>query len=306
MNSKYVFISYKSDEVEYVFDVEQRLAENGVYAWIDRNEIKPGDNYAERIDDGVKNASAVVVIFSTKAQTSIHIKSELDLALKYSKPIYAYVIEDCEKNEEFNFDLPPERRCEAFKNKDEAVFNMVSYLKDVIAADESDPYNVAEFFKNRRRYLKEQREQRNEEKPSKWKKPSDPNAPKKLYKKFPMNLTPYSKQYSGDKYTRLSLNIHTAFLIAAVIMMLTTIFGTLLSGDGYLYAALIVLSAFVLFIIGEAYAGLASYLIGKTKKYYAVLGLTIISLYIMFAFIIVVSGLYAGFLSSASNFFRLW
>ena len=129
MNEKYIFISYKSDEKQHAVEVKLTLQANGIHGWIDESEILAGDNYAECIDEAVHNSSAVLLIMSNKALGSAHIRSELTLAMKYSKPIYAYIIEDCNPDEEFNFDLPAEKRCIAFENKDRAMSNMISYLK---------------------------------------------------------------------------------------------------------------------------------------------------------------------------------
>lgn len=285
MNGKYIFISYKSDEKQYAIEVKLTLQANGIHGWIDESEIMAGDNYAARIDEAVRNSSAVLLIMSNKALGSAHIKSELALAMKYARTIYAYIIEDCNPGEEFNFDLPAEKRCEAFENKDRAVSNMISYLKAEIEADNSDPYNVAEFLKKRRRRLKEKRENqpgiseivKNEIK-EKVDAVKERTEERKLYKMFPLNLTPYARAYSHDKYVRFALNIHTVLVVAMSIGVAVM----MLSFPTPIAWILGISFAFISFVVGENIVGLFSWLIAKTKSRVKIALLSVVTLYVSF------------------------
>lgn len=288
MNNKYIFISYKSDEKDFAIDVKLALAENGIKAWVDQEEIMAGDNYAECIDEAVRESSAILIILSEKSMSSAHVKSELSLGLMYSKPIYAYVIEDCEANEEFDFDLPPEKRYEAFKDKQQATENMISYLRAQIESDDKDPYDVSDFLKKRHRHIKEMREKRREEWQERIRKSREErNAEKKpikLYKRFPFNLTPYARNFSLDRYTRFALNLHTIlFVIALLVSGVAIAFQrhplAFIYGVGYV---------FVTFVLGEAIIGLLSYLLGKTKNYVIICMLSVFTLYLLF-FVVLIS-----------------
>ena len=285
MREKYIFISYKSDEKQHAIEVKLMLQTNGIHGWIDESEIMAGDNYAERIDEAVRNSSAVLLIMSNKALGSAHVRSELTLAMKYARPIYAYIIEDCNPGEEFNFDLPAEKRCKAFENKDRAMSNMISYLKSEIEADNSDPYDVAEFLKKRRRRFKEKKENRstlNELLKNKIKGKvnvdKERTEERKLYKMFPLNLTPYARPYSRDKYVRFALNIHTVLVVAMSIgaaVMISSLPTTIAWILGVIFALLS-------FVVGENIVGLFSWLIAKTRSRVKISLLSIITLYVSF------------------------
>lgn len=281
MNDKQVFISYKSEERDEAVFVKEILEKNGISCWLDSSDVAGGTNYAEEINTALLNASAIVLILSKKALSSEFIKREIILATEYSKPVVAFALEECDMLAEFDFDLPPEKRYNAFENKDKAIEEMVSQLKSIVEASEEDLYDVKKFFRERRKFMKDKKEREERIRQKEKAKKEDP-APKekKLCKRFPINLTPYSKSYSKEKNVRLSLNIHTAFIVlasltAALLMLMVEFSGfhpSLFKG-----IVLSIVMAFVLFVAEEALAGLASYLIGKIKNKAAVVILSLIT-----------------------------
>jgi hypothetical protein len=89
-----VFISYTRKDGEIAQRLVQQLKDAGFEAWDDR-EIMPGDNWAEKISQALKESQAMVVLISAAALNSEWVRREIEFALgtkKYSgKPIPVFI-----------------------------------------------------------------------------------------------------------------------------------------------------------------------------------------------------------------------
>ena len=86
-----VFISHASEDKErFVIDFATKLRENGVDAWVDQWEIKPGDSLVEKIfEDGIKNMDIFVIVLSKFSINKSWVIEELNASVvkKISKNI---------------------------------------------------------------------------------------------------------------------------------------------------------------------------------------------------------------------------
>jgi hypothetical protein len=75
-----VFISHASeDKLRFVDRFATRLRENGVDAWLDQWEMKPGDSLVDRIfEQGLKSAQAVIIVLSAVSVTKPWVREELN------------------------------------------------------------------------------------------------------------------------------------------------------------------------------------------------------------------------------------
>jgi hypothetical protein len=75
-----VFISHASeDKPRFVDRFAARLRENGVDAWLDQWEMKPGDSLVDRIfEQGLKSAQAVIIVLSAVSVTKPWVREELN------------------------------------------------------------------------------------------------------------------------------------------------------------------------------------------------------------------------------------
>lgn len=101
MNPK-VFVSHASEDKDrFVVDFATKLREVGIDAWLDRWEMLPGDSLVEKIfEEGLKEASAVIVVLSEYSVNKTWVKEELNTSVvnrinKGSK-IIPVVIDNCE------------------------------------------------------------------------------------------------------------------------------------------------------------------------------------------------------------------
>lgn len=81
MNPK-VFISHASeDKQRFVLSFAERLRAAGIDAWLDRWEMLPGDSLVDKIfEEGLRNASAVIVVLSNNSINKPWVREELNAA----------------------------------------------------------------------------------------------------------------------------------------------------------------------------------------------------------------------------------
>lgn len=77
-----VFVSHASEDKDrFVLEFAKRLRENGINAWLDKWEMSPGDSLIDKIfEEGIKNASAVIVVLSSISIEKPWIREELNAA----------------------------------------------------------------------------------------------------------------------------------------------------------------------------------------------------------------------------------
>jgi hypothetical protein len=78
-----VFISYSPEDEALALAVADTLEEAGLEAWIDKHEVVPGENWAERIGQGLRDSSAMVVLLTPGALKSQRVRWDIDYALSH-------------------------------------------------------------------------------------------------------------------------------------------------------------------------------------------------------------------------------
>ena len=87
VSSNTIFVSHSSADLENASEIYFRLKENGLPSWMAVHEIETGANYAEILFKTLESAKYVVLILSTEAITSDHVKREISLANQSNIPI---------------------------------------------------------------------------------------------------------------------------------------------------------------------------------------------------------------------------
>lgn len=97
-----VFISHASEDKErFVIRFATALRENGIDAWFDRWEMKPGDSLVDKIfEEGIKEASAVIVVLSqcsvNKPWVRVEINSAFVQHVNNGIRLIPVIIDDCD------------------------------------------------------------------------------------------------------------------------------------------------------------------------------------------------------------------
>lgn len=76
-----VFISYSSGDDALAGRIASGLERAGFDVWYDKQKIMPGDNWADKIAQGLRESDAMVVLLSEGALRSEFIRRDIDFAL---------------------------------------------------------------------------------------------------------------------------------------------------------------------------------------------------------------------------------
>jgi tetratricopeptide (TPR) repeat protein len=100
-----VFISYATADRKHALAICKAIERHGLSCWISSRDVAPGENYQEAIVGAIREARAMVLVFSAAANDSDEIKKELSLASKRKLPVLALRIEDVEPSDAFAYEL---------------------------------------------------------------------------------------------------------------------------------------------------------------------------------------------------------
>ncbi|MEQ9315548.1 MAG: toll/interleukin-1 receptor domain-containing protein [Henriciella sp.] len=98
-----VFVSYAhadNDEVEPLVTV---VRTSGREVWIDKGGIQAGTGWAGEIVRAIKSSGGIMIMCSSSAFKSDHVKREIYLADRYRKPMLPVFLEDAQPPEDFEF-----------------------------------------------------------------------------------------------------------------------------------------------------------------------------------------------------------
>jgi TIR domain/inactive STAND len=109
-----VFISYSSPDRAVADAVCAALEAAGVSCWIAPRNIPPTEDYTEKIPRAIDQARLMVLIFSAKANSSRHVKTEVDLAFNKPVPILPFRIENVFPSEGMKYLLNHSQWLDAF------------------------------------------------------------------------------------------------------------------------------------------------------------------------------------------------
>jgi hypothetical protein len=76
-----VFISYACEDSEIARKLSRWLEGAGFDVWLDESNILPGDNWAEKVSQALKESQAMVVLISPAAMDSKWVRHEIEFAL---------------------------------------------------------------------------------------------------------------------------------------------------------------------------------------------------------------------------------
>jgi len=124
-----VFISYATADRKEALSVCKAIERRGTQCWISTRDVAPGENYQEAIVRSLRNARAMVLVFSDAANNSDEIKKELSLASRYHIPVMALRIEDVEPSDAFAYELSTRQWIDAFGNWDKSVDALVQQIR---------------------------------------------------------------------------------------------------------------------------------------------------------------------------------
>ena len=126
-----VFISYATADRKEALSVCKALERRGTKCWIATRDVQPGENYQEAIVRAIRQARALVLVFSEAANNSDEIKKELSLVSRFHVPLMALRIEDVEPSDAFAYELSTRQWIDAFDSWDKSLDSLVRRIDEI-------------------------------------------------------------------------------------------------------------------------------------------------------------------------------
>jgi tetratricopeptide (TPR) repeat protein len=133
--SHQVFISYASVNRTEALKVCEAIEGRGTECWISMRDVPPGANYQEAIVQSIRDARAMVLVFSKAANNSDEIKKELSLASRYRVPVITLRIEDVQPSDAFAYELSTRQWIDAFEDWDRSIDALTSRIRQISDAE---------------------------------------------------------------------------------------------------------------------------------------------------------------------------
>jgi tetratricopeptide (TPR) repeat protein len=133
-----VFISFATADRKHALSVCKAIEKRGPKCWLSSRDVAPGENYQEAIVRSIREAKAMVLVFSGAANNSDEIKKELSLASRYRVPVMALRIEDVEPSDAFAYELSTRQWIDAFEGWDRSIDSLVGRIRE-ISGEETPP-----------------------------------------------------------------------------------------------------------------------------------------------------------------------
>ncbi len=138
-----VFISYSSKNAEYANAVHEKLENEGIKCWIDVDNIRTSENFAQEIIDGLNKAKVVVLIYSKDADDSKYVYREIETAFDKRHIVPLKIDDSFPENLKFFFrslqwlDASPE----TLKEKNITLESCYDELVDTVKKLKDTPYH---------------------------------------------------------------------------------------------------------------------------------------------------------------------
>src|SRR5215831_12553490 len=89
-----VFVSYSAADRAPALSVVEGLESRGIRCWVAPRDIPAGSEYGEEIVEAIKGCSVLVLIFSAQANSSPHVRREVERAVSARRAILPFRVED--------------------------------------------------------------------------------------------------------------------------------------------------------------------------------------------------------------------
>lgn len=80
-----IFLSYKSEDHDWVERLKRSLQDRGVSVWLDKDSIRPGDLFVKALEDGIMFSKTIAVIVTPNSMNSAWVQEEYYRAVSLSK-----------------------------------------------------------------------------------------------------------------------------------------------------------------------------------------------------------------------------
>jgi hypothetical protein len=100
-----IFVSYSHENSATVFPIVDSVESEGVSVWIDRDEMRVGQNWAGQIVRAIKASGRFCLMCSAQSYDSNNVRREVYLANKYDKAMVPILLDDAKMPDDIEFFL---------------------------------------------------------------------------------------------------------------------------------------------------------------------------------------------------------
>jgi hypothetical protein len=93
-----VFLSYASRDHIFAELARLKLEEAGIGVWVDRGQLRAGDDWRQGIDQGISESFALLLALSSESSGSPYVTYEWASAIGRGKPIVPLLLEKCTRH----------------------------------------------------------------------------------------------------------------------------------------------------------------------------------------------------------------
>jgi len=125
-----VFISYSRRDIDEVEKIVAQLEAEGIEVWLDREDIKPGQQWRRQIVEGIDTAEAFVLNLSPNSGASDNVLKELNLAEEALEPfILPVMLSEMKIPDEMRYQLAGTQFIAYYLNSKRGVQDLIAEIK---------------------------------------------------------------------------------------------------------------------------------------------------------------------------------
>lgn len=126
---KSVFISYKSEDIQYALRLCRYFSWSDIKYWIDKENIDGGEPYDVIIPEIIQQCDIVLALISKGSLESDNVANEIRIAIKYKKKVIPVMLENIKLEGPISYHIESNNRIEVFKDWDSEVDRLINQLK---------------------------------------------------------------------------------------------------------------------------------------------------------------------------------
>jgi hypothetical protein len=145
-----IFISFASQDLKVAMTLCQVLEARGFQCWISARDIQPGENFQVSIVQAIRNAKAMLLVFTENSNNSQEMTKELALASQQKLMVVPLRVEDVTPNDAFAYEFATRQWIDCFADWEFAIDQLARRLGAAIGvqdpkhpATEAEPVPVA-------------------------------------------------------------------------------------------------------------------------------------------------------------------
>ena len=138
MSQRHIFLSYRSTEADFALKLAASLKNAGVNLWMDRLDIRPGDDWRKALEDALHGSAAMIAVLSPGYVSSKYCKRELARADRFGHAIFPVLLGST-PDEQLPLEIERTQNLDFSDWQDEATYErqikrLISILKKKFAA----------------------------------------------------------------------------------------------------------------------------------------------------------------------------